>query len=98
MLKVSITTVAIQTKSGVSNKTGKPYEIREQPAWIWLHDEQGKPQPHPVTFMLMLEKNQAPYAMGDYVLTPGSIRSGRFGSLQIKPELRKVEQAVKAAA
>lgn len=39
MFKVSITTTAIQTKSGISSKTGKPYEIREQPAWIFLHDE-----------------------------------------------------------
>ncbi len=58
MFKVSITTTAIQTKSGISSKTGKPYEIREQPAWIFLHDEQGKPQPYPVTFMLMLERDQ----------------------------------------
>jgi hypothetical protein len=98
MLKVSITTTAIQIKSGISSKTGKPYEIREQPAWIFLVDEQGKQQPYPVSFMLMLEKNQAPYALGDYVLHSSSLQSGRFGSLQIRPDIRKVEANVKAAA
>jgi len=98
MFKVSITTTAIQTKSGVSTKTGKPYEIREQPAWIFLHDENGKPQPYPVTFMLMLDKNQSPYALGDYVLATHSIRSGRFGSLEIKPALHKIEVPAQKAA
>lgn len=98
MLKVSITTTSIQTKSGISSKTGKPYEILEQPAWIFLIDQQGKQQPYPVTFMIMLEKNQAPYALGDYVLHSSSIQAGRFGSLTIRPDLRKLEANVKAAA
>jgi len=98
MLKVSITTNNVQVKKGVSNKTGKPYEIREQPAWVWLIDEQGKQQPHPVTFMLLLDRDQAAYALGDYILLPSSIESGRFGSLHIKPQLRKVEAAVRQAA
>lgn len=98
MFKVQITTTSVQTKSGISPKTGKPYEIREQPAWIYLVDEHGKQQPHPVTMMLMLERNQEPYHPGDYVLHASSIQSGRFGSLQIKPVLRKIEANVKAAA
>lgn len=98
MLKINITTTAIQTKSGISSKTGKPYEIREQPAWIYLVDEDGKQQPHPVTMMIMLEKNQAPFALGDYILHPSSIQSGRFGSLQIRPLLRPVAGQMKAAA
>lgn len=98
MLKVSITTIAIQTKSGISSKTGKPYEIREQPAWVFLQDENGKQQPYPVIFMIMLEKNQLPHSIGDYILIASSITSGRFGSLQIKPQLRKVEGLQKVAA
>lgn len=98
MFKVSITTTTLQIKSGISGKTGKPYEIREQPAWIFLIDENGKPQPYPVTFMIMLDRNQVPYALGDYVLHPSSLQSGRFGSLQIRPDIRKVEANVKAAA
>ncbi len=98
MLKISISTTTIQTKSGVSNKTGKPYEIREQPAWIFLIDDHGKQQPYPVTFMILLERDQAPYALGDYILHPSSIQSGRFGSLQIRPVLRPAPALAKAAA
>lgn len=98
MLKIIITTTAIQTKSGTSAKTGKPYEIREQPAWIFLHDEQGNPQPFPVSIMLMLEKNQPPHAIGNYILHTSSIQSGRFGSLNIKPHLVPLVQSAKAAA
>lgn len=98
MLKITITSTAIQTKSGTSNKTGKPYEIREQAAWIHLVGEDGKPHPYPTQMMLMLEKNQHPHGLGDYILHPSSIQSGRFGSLQIKPLLLPAQQAVKAAA
>lgn len=98
MFKVTITTTALQTKSGISSKTGKPYEITEQPAWIFLIDQNGKPQPYPVQIMLMLDKGQHPYSLGDYVLHPSSLQSGRFGSLQIRPDIRKVEAQVKAAA
>lgn len=98
MFKIAITTTALQTKSGISSKTGKPYEITEQPAWIFLVDQNGRQQPYPVQIMVMLEKGQHPYALGDYVLHPSSVQSGRFGSLQIRLDIRKVEANVKAAA
>lgn len=98
MLKITITSTAIQTKSGTSAKTGKPYEIREQAAWIHLVAEDGKQHPYPTQMMLMLEKNQLPYSIGDYILHTSSIQSGSFGSLRIKPFLIPVEKVVKAAA
>jgi hypothetical protein len=98
MLKITITSTAIQTKSGISPRTNKPYEIREQAAWIHLVGEDGKQHPYPTQMMLMLDKNQPPHAIGDYILHPSSIQSGSFGSLRIKPFLMSVQQAVKAAA
>lgn len=98
MFKIAITTTALQTKSGISSKTGKPYEITEQPAWIFLVDQNGRQQPYPVQIMVMLEKGQHPYPLGDYVLHPSSVQSGRFGSLQIRLDIRKAEANVKAAA
>jgi len=97
MLKISITSTAVHTKSGIG-KNGRPYEIREQAAWIHLIGEDGKPHPYPTGMMLMLDKQAAPFAIGDYILQPDSIQSGRFGSLQIKPRLVPVAQPVRAAA
>ena len=96
MLKITITSTAVHTKSGIG-KNGRPYEIREQSAWIHLVGEDGKPQPYPTGMMLMLEKQQPPYGVGDYILHLSSIQSGRFGSLQIKPLLVAAQQ-VRAAA
>jgi len=97
MLRITIASTAVHTKSGIG-KNQRPYEIREQAAWIHLVGEDGKPHPYPTQMMLMLEKQAAPYALGDYILHPSSIQSGRFGSLQIKPLLVPHQQAVKAAA
>ena len=98
MLKITITSTAIQTKSGISPRTNKPYEIREQAAWIHLLGEDGKAHPYPTQIMLMMDKNHLPYAIGDYILHPSSIQSGSFGSLRIKPFLVPVQQSVKAAS
>lgn len=97
MLKITITSTAVHTKSGIG-KNGLPYEIREQAAWIHLVGEDGKSHPFPTGMMLMLEKNQAAHAIGEYILHPSSIQSGRFGSLQIKPLLVPHGQPVRAAA
>lgn len=97
MLKITIISTAVHTKSGIG-KNGLPYEIREQAAWIHLVGEDGKAHPYPTGMMLMLEKQNPPYAIGDYILHPSSIQSGRFGSLQIKPLLVPHQQAVKVAA
>jgi len=89
MLKISITSTAVHTKSGIG-KNGRPYEIREQAAWVHLYDQDGKANPYPTGMMLMLEKQSAPYAVGDYIMESSSIQSGPFGSLKIKPVLKSV--------
>lgn len=97
-LKITIASTAIHTKSGVSSKTGKPYEIREQEAWAHFIGPDAKPQAFPTKIMLMLEAQQVPHAIGDYLLHPCSIQPGRFGSIQVKPILQPVSAALKSAA
>lgn len=97
MLKITITSTAVHTKSGIG-KNGRPYEIREQAAWIHLVAPDGKTDPYPTTMMIMLDKQAAPFPLGDYQLHLSSVQSGRFGSLQIKPMLVPLHQPVKAAA
>jgi hypothetical protein len=93
MLKISITSTAVHTKSGIG-KNGRPYEIREQSAWVHLYDQDGKANPFPTGMMLMLDKNAAPFAVGDYIMQLASIQSGSFGSLKIKPILHPVMATV----
>lgn len=97
MHKITITSTAVHTKSGIG-KNGRPYEIREQSAWIHLVGEDGKPHPYPTGMMLMLDKQASPYAIGDYILHPSSIQPGQFGALKIKPLLVAQRADLKAAS
>lgn len=100
MFKVNVTSAEVFVKTGTSPKTG-PYSIPEQKAWIYFHDEQGKPNQYPSEFTVVLGKDQEPYPVGEYVLRSSSFSVGRFGQLQIRPYLKKLEevkQPVKAVA
>ena len=97
-MKVTIASTAIHTKSGVSSKTGKPYELREQEAWVYFIGPDSKPQAFPTKVMLLLEDKQLPHAVGDYLMHPSSIQPGRFGTIQVKPLLQPIAGNVKAAA
>lgn len=61
MAKVIIQSTEVKNISGTSNKTGKPYSIRKQAAWIQLS---GKP--FPVEIELRLPDDTACYAPGEY--------------------------------
>jgi len=83
MIKIEVESTEIKTKSGQSAKTGKNYSIREQDAWAFLADPDGKPQKHPVAMKITLEDNQAPYPVGAYVLQASSVYVADFGRLSI---------------
>lgn len=95
MLNVTVETTAINVKNGTSAKTGKPYSIREQEAWVQTYGKDGKPHPHPQRFKLTLDDDQpGPYECGAYILDPASIYIDRFGQIAIRAKLRaKVAQA-----
>lgn len=91
-MNLTIDSTEVHTKSGTSQRTGKPYEIREQGAW--LHTG-GK---FPVACRIPLERDQAPYAPGEYeITTPLSV--GRFEALQVNRSLglKLVNKSAKAA-
>lgn len=88
---IEIATQSVDTRSGTSKRTGQPYTIHEQEAY--LH-QQGKPYPTPMK--LTVETNQAngmpmAYAPGKYALSPDSFYIDRFGNLAVKPVL--IQQA-----
>lgn len=88
MLKIEIKDGTVQTRSGVSAKTGKPYNIREQEAYAYVAGRDGKPAPYPVRISIALSDEGPGYNPGTYHLDPACIYVDRFGGLAIgKPRL-----------
>ena len=99
MLKVSVETEVVDVKSGIGAKTGKPYNIREQEAWMYGYGRDGQPQKHPQKIKLTLDDDQPnAYPVGQYILDPASIYVDRFGQPAIRARLRSaaVAQSVPA--
>ncbi|MCG2577586.1 G5P family DNA-binding protein [Dechloromonas sp. XY25] len=97
MLKVSVETEVIDLKTGISAKTGKPYNIREQEAWMYGYGRDGQPQKHPQKIKLTLDDEQEKgYPVGQYILDPASIYVDRFGQVAIRARLRVPAAAVPA--
>lgn len=89
MLKVSVETEVFDSKSGIAAKTGKPYNIREQEAWMYCCGRDGQVQKHPQKIKLTLDDDQKlPYPIGQYILDPASIYVDRFGQPAIRARLR----------
>jgi hypothetical protein len=93
MQKVTVRSAEVDVKGGNSKRTGKPYSIREQTAYIEMP---GKP--YPVECKLSLGDQQAPYPPGEYLL---EVRAypGRFGSLELSRDyvMHPQRAATKAA-
>jgi len=97
MLKVQVETTVFNLKQGTSAKTGKPYSIREQEAWMFGYGRDGKQQPHPQKIKITLDDDQNPYEVGTYQIDPASLYVDRFGQVAIRVRLRQIAQAAKAA-
>lgn len=97
MLKVEVSSSEVHEKRGISAKSGKQYCIREQEAWMFGYDREGKPHPHPQKIRLTLDDDQAPYAPGNYVICPSSVYADRFDQVAIRARLRRADQSLKAA-
>lgn len=97
MFKVNIASTAVNVKAGISTRTNKPFSMREQIGWIYMFDQQGKPNPHPQSITLILDGNDAPYPVGDYLLAPESFYVGAFGSIKVRPKLEPVKKLAAAA-
>lgn len=98
MLRVEITSVEVTTKSGVSQRSGKPYSIREQEVWVHTCDKEGRVRPHPERVLVTLDEGQAPYPPGSYSICPSSFLVDRFRMLDLRLRLRPANSATVAAA
>lgn len=63
----------IQDQSGISSKTGKPYRIKRQTAY--LHGNKAFPTP----FDVSLKDDQAAYPPGEYTIGASSLKVGPRG-------------------
>lgn len=88
MWKVEVEKAVIETKNGTSARTGKPYSIREQEAWVYAFDENGHPYKHAQKVSVMLPDSQAnPYPVGLYFVHPGSVYVDKWGQASLKVRL-----------
>jgi hypothetical protein len=97
-IQIEVRDVTVAVKEGVSQKTGKPFKIREQAAWGWFYDMKGEKNPYPSSIRLTLEDDQPPYEPGMYVLAPTSFYADRFNQVSCRAKLMPQAVAARKAA
>lgn len=85
-IKIEIENAQIATRSGTSERTGKPYIIREQQALLFRDGER-----YPERIKVNLDEGMSAYIPGIYVLSDASFSVSRFGALQVRPLLLSVK-------
>jgi hypothetical protein len=93
MLVIEIESTDLNVKSGTSARTGKPYQIREQTAYVHI-----PPNKYPQPVKITLDDDAQAYAPGKYQLADSSFFVGRFDDLQMRPRLVPVVAAAAAPA
>ncbi len=79
---IEIENTQIVERSGVSERTKKPYTIREQQALMFREGER-----YPERIKISLDEGASPYKPGRYTLHPSSFSVSRFGAMQVRPLL-----------
>lgn len=82
MLVIEIESTELKVKTGTSARTGKPYQIREQTAYVHI-----PPAKYPQPIKVTLEDDAQPYPPGQYQLDDSSFFVGRYDDLQMRPRL-----------
>jgi hypothetical protein len=81
--KVTITSAAVKVKTGTGKRSGQPYEMREQEAYI----DTG--HAFPDRFVLTLERDQQPHPPGEYTIAEG-FSVGEYGRLEVSRHMRLI--------
>lgn len=90
-LTVNVEEARIDTKSGTSRKSGKPYSIDEQTAFVTLPNGERR------RITLSHESGDAPLAVGVYQPKPSAFWVGDFGALSISTRAKHWEPVPRAA-
>lgn len=97
MIRIEIRSKSGRHIQGTSKRTGKDYSFWAQPAWAFTHDRDGKPNPYPQQFDVVVDSEANLHEPGAYTLAPNSIWIDRNGALTLTPRLVPVAPATKAA-
>lgn len=84
-MKIEIVNVNVRNQSGTSQRTGKPYSMNKQEAFLHIEG-----QPYPVRFEFNLAEGATPFQKGFYTLSDKSFMVDRFGSLGVSGQLELV--------
>lgn len=82
---IEIENAQITTRSGTSERTGKPYTIREQQALMFREGER-----YPERIKVTLDEGMSAYPPGLYTLSDASFSVSRFGAMQVRPLLLRI--------
>nr|WP_316639174.1 single-stranded DNA-binding protein [uncultured Roseateles sp.] len=90
MIKVTVAQATFETIDYKSKKDGSPQQLRKQSAYAHTVDENGDKPPFPEKFSFLLNRDQKPFAVGEYTLHPSAFFIDRDGSLACRPRLTPV--------
>lgn len=85
-LLIDVRDAKIETKNGTSRKTGKPYSIHEQPAYVTLPNGETR------RVVLQHEDGDPPLIVGNYQPKASAYWVGDFGALSISTRAKHWER------
>lgn len=93
MIKIEIENTKLDTRSGTSSRTGNDYTIREQQALMFKEGER-----FPDKIKVNIKDGASAYAPGIYTLCQSSFSVSRFGGIEVRPVLVRLQESIKAAS
>lgn len=92
MIRCEVKSTHVETKSGTSSKTGRPYSIREQDGYVTLPNGETR------KVAIGLESNDAPLDAGSYEPMPSAYYVTKYGELAISTRKRHWQRVESAAS
>ena len=87
MIKIVVSSPVIVERKGIAKASGNEYHLRIQTAHAYTVDEHGTICEFPDRFEILLDKEQAPYPRGSYMLSPSAVFVSREGRMEVRPRL-----------
>jgi len=91
MILFEIDSTAVETFSGVSKTTGRPYNFSVQSAYAYTVDSAGKERKFPEIVQINLKDGAKPYPVGKYTVCPSSLYV-KEKRMMFTPRLVKVDK------
>lgn len=83
-MRLEIKSDQVETFEGVAAKTGKPFSMRIQYAFVAMNDGEIR------KVRIILDRDQPAYKRGFYRLHEDSFTVGNYGDIQVRPVLEPV--------